>query len=600
MGETPEPGDHLGAPAPEPRLDSWKAIAAYLNRDVSTVRRWEKREKLPVHRHLHHKLGSVYAFPSEIDRWWRNRRGSLDRPGRVEETAGQNSGEGLLSPPVDASGDARGHAPAVWAKRGPVLTASLGILIVCAIATLQMGTSRAPSVPDGSASVAVLPFQHAAVNADADILVDGLTEGIINSLSATTDLKVISSASVFRYKGKNIPSRQAGRDLGVRAVLRGRVVQRNGRLTLAVELVDARDDRQLWGQTYERDATNLGPLHEEISRHVTRTLTGQESLGLVSRYHQNPVTYELYLRGRYHWKKRTPEDFSRAVKEFSQVIETDPTYAPAYAGLADSYTLMGYFYNLIPFDEARVKARAAATKALDLDESLAEAHMSMAGVLEFEQWDWTGAEREYLRAIQLSPNYASAYHWYANNLSIRGRHDEAIAQGIRAVELDPLSPIVHVALGHAYYLAERHDEAIGQLRKALEIEPAFPNAHQFLGQVYAKKGLPEEAVAEFRKADAAERWLWKSALVHHYTRMGRRDAADQIVQTFRTQRPEVSLVTTAALYAAVGERDQPLILLKRACDQRDPDISFIKSLPAFDPLRGDPTFQALLRRIGLG
>ena len=199
---------------------------------------------------------------------------------------------------------------------------------------------------------------------------------------------------------------------------------------------------------------------------MTRTLTSREPAGLTSRYSQNAGAYEVYLRGRYHWKKRTPEDFRRAVNEFSQVIEMDPTYAPAYAGLADSYTLMGYFYNLIPFDEARVRARAAATKALELDQSLAEAHMSMAGVLEFEQWDWAGAEQEYRRAIQLTPNYASAYHWYANNLSIRGRHDEAIEQGTRAVELDPLSPIVHVALGHAYYLAGRHDEAIEQLQKS--------------------------------------------------------------------------------------------------------------------------------------
>jgi TolB-like protein/Flp pilus assembly protein TadD len=595
MAQTPEPGDHVGAHAPEPRLDSWKAIAVYLNRDVSTVRRWERREGLPVHRHLHHKLGSVYAFPSEIDRWWGSRHVGLDRAGRGEELAAQRPSAGPLPPTSAEKRESERHPPAVWVKRG-LLAASLAVLVV----TIQIGAPRAPRIADAGASVAVLPFQHVAVNDDADILVDGLTEGIINSLSAASHLKVISSASVFRYKGKSIHSRQAGRDLGVRAVLLGRVTQLNGRLTLAVELVDARDDRQLWGQTYERGAANLGLLHEEIARHVTRTLTGREPAGFTSRYRQNAAAYELYLRGRYHWNKRTPEDFRRAVNEFSQIIEKDPAYAPAYAGLADSYTLMAYFYNLIPFDEARVKARAAAAKALELDESLAEAHMSMAGVLEFEQWDWAGAEREYRRAIELSPNYASAYHWYANNLSIRGRHDEAIAQGTRAAELDPLSPIVHVALGHAYYLADRHDEAIGQFQRALEIEPSFANAHQMLGQAYARKGLYEEAVAEFRKADTAGRWLWKSALAHVYTRMGRHDAAGQIVRTFKSRRPEVSLVTVAALFAAVGERDEPLALLTQAIDQGDPDISFIKSLLAFESLRGDRAFQALLRRIGLG
>ena len=274
-------------------------------------------------------------------------------------------------------------------------------------------------------------------------------------------------------------------------------------------------------------------LHGEIARQVGRTLTGRDHAALTNRYGQDPVVYELYLRGRYHWNKRTPEDFSRALTEFSQAIARDPTFAPAYAGLADTYTLMGYFYHLIPFDEARVKARAAAMKALELDDSLAEAHMSMAGVLEHAQWDWAGAEREYQRAIQLDPNYASAYHWYANNLSIRDRHDEAISQGKRAVELDPLSPIVHVALGHAYYLAERYDEAIGQMKRALEIEPSFANAHQFLGQVYARKGLDVEAVAEFRQADAVERWVWRSALAYLHTRMGRHEEASRIVTDFQ-------------------------------------------------------------------
>jgi len=601
MGQTLDPGDQLGAHGPEPRLDSWKAIAAHLNRDVSTVRRWEKREGLPVHRHLHHKLGSVYAFPSEIDRWWQGRRGGVELGERGEEPIDQRAGDGR-SPAVSIAAERRSERYAPEGRRTlrGLLAALLAVLILGAIAALLMGTPRPPTIPEGSASIAVLPFQHAAVNADADILVDGLTEAIINSLSASSKLKVISRASVFRYKGKNIDSRRVGRELGVRAVLLGRVVQRDDRLSLVVELVDARDDHQLWGMTYERRLTDLVGLHEEIARHVGRTLTGRDHAGLTNRYSQNAVVYELYLRGRYHWNKRTPEGFRSAVSEFSQAIEKDPAYAPAYAGLADSYILMGYFDNLISFDEARVKARAAATRALELDDSLAEAHMSMAGVLEYAQWDWAGAEREYRRAIQLAPNYASAYHWYANNLSIRDRHDEAISQGTRAVELDPLSPIVHVALGHAYYLAERYDEAIGQMQRALEIEPSFANAHQFLGQVYARKGLHEEAVAEYRQADAGERWVWKSALAYLYTRMGRHPEASRIVGDFRTRRPQVSLVTTAALYAAVGERDQPLALLERACDQRDPDISYIKSLPAFESLRGDPAFQALLRRIGLG
>jgi TolB-like protein/Flp pilus assembly protein TadD len=598
MGHTNEPGGHSAEHPLDLRLDSWKAIAAHLNRDVSTVRRWEKREGLPVHRHLHHKLGSVYAFPSEIDAWWRSRRGRLDPEERSEERVADLLG---TPPPVGPGPqDASLTLSARW-DRTRVLAVSVAVLFVGVIATVLVATSRARAVPANDASVAVLPFEHRSSASEADVLVDALTEGIINRLSAAPDLKVISRASAFRYKGKKtIDLRKAGRELGVRALLVGRVVQKNDRFSLSVELVDTRDDRQLWGTTFERSAATFGLLSEEVARHVSRTMTGRDHVGASRRYTKDPVTHELYLRGRYHWNKRTPEGFRRAVSEFARAIERDPAYAPAFAGLADSYTLMGYYYNLIPVEDARAKSRTAAMKALELDDSLAEAHMSMAGVLEFERWDWTGAEREYRRAIELAPNYASAYHWYANNLSIRGRHDEAISRGTRAVELDPLSPIVHVGLGHAYYLAGRHDEAIAQLEKALGIEPSFLNARQFLGQVYVEKGLYEEAVAEFRKVDAAERWIWRSALAHAYTRMGRMDAAAQIIRTFRTDRPTVSLVTIAALYAAVGERDQSLELLNLACNRRDPDVSFIKSLPAFESLRGDPAFQAILRRIGLG
>ncbi len=438
----------------ETRLDSWKEIAEYLRRDVSTVRRWEKREGLPVHRHVHHALGSVYAFPSEIDEWLRRRRGV-------------DGADNSPPQPIPAGSRDSRRSPVIWLS-AVALAALTSVLIIAGL--------RAPTATD-----------------------------------------------------------------------------------------DGGDDR------------------------LRNT-----------RYAQNGDVYELYLRGRYHWKKRTPEGLRRAVRAFSQAIDKDPAYAPAYAGLADSYTLMGYFAQVIPFDEARSKARAAAVTALALDESLAEAHTSMASVLEFERWDWSGAEREYKRAIQLAPNYASAYHWYANNLSLQGRHGEAIAAGRRAVALEPLSPILHVALAHAYLVASRDDEAIEQLQKALEIEPASANAHQFLGVAYQRKGMYEKALAEMREANALfDSWLWKANLAHLYMAMNRPGDAQQVLTEFSTFRPRVSRVTTAALYAALGERDRPLALLEQACDERDPDVGFMQSLTAFDPLRGDSAFQALLRRIGL-
>jgi tetratricopeptide (TPR) repeat protein len=428
----------------ETRLDSWKEIADYLRRDVSTVRRWEKREGLPVHRHVHDKLGSVYAFSSEIDEWLRQRRGP-------------NS-------PMESPRTRRSLVIGVAA----VALVGLSLLLI-------VGALRRP-----------------------------------------------------------------------------------------IATVESRED---------------------ALRHT--------------RYARDAEVYELYLRGRYHWKKRTREGYERAIDAFSRVIEKDPAFAPAYAGLADTYLLMGYYAQWMSFDESRVKAKTAAVTALALDDSIAETHTSMGAVLERE-WDWAGAERAYRRAIELAPNHAGAYHWYANSLTLQGRHDEAIAAARRAVAIEPLSPILHVALGHAYLLGGRYDEAVGQLQKALEIEPASPNAHQFLGLAFQRKGMYEQALAAMHRANALyDSWLWKAYLAHLYVTMNRRDEAMQLVNEFTTRRPRVSRVTSAALYAAVGERDRTLALLEQACNNREPDVAGIVEVPVFDSLRRDPVFQSLLRRIGL-
>lgn len=572
---------------PDSRLDSWKAIAEYLRRDVSTVRRWEKHEGLPVHRHLHHKLGSVYAFRGEIDDWQARRRSAPAPPNDHHQVAQAEE--------RPAAEDAR--QPTKWgyriARAATVVGAgALALLTGWHALPVQRGERLLAQPP----FIAVMPIVNESVTAADDELADRLTDGIITGLSEVPGVKVISRTSSFRYKGVRIVPRNVARELnGVEALLTGRLRVRDRDVELAVELIDTRDERRLWSRTYTRNAAGL---HAAVIEDVVRTLTGKE---IAARHARLGEVYEMYLRGRYHWYKRTPEGFERAIAAFTQAIERDPTFAPAYAGLADTYTVMGYFAYLIPFDEARAKARAAAATALALDGSLAEAHTSTASVMEFERWDWAGAERAYRRAIELQPNYATARHWYANNLSLRGRHEEAIAQGVRAVELDPLAPILRVALAHAYLLARREADAIRQLEVALEIEPASPNAHLFLGVAYERQGRFQEALGEMIRAnELLENWVWKAFLADLYVRMDRVAEARRIVEAFHARRPVVSRVTTAAIYAAVGERERALRLLERACDARDPDIGFMQSVSAFDGLRREPGFVALLRRAGLG
>ena len=586
MGQTPNSIRDSSHDSRQNRLDSWKAIAAYLERDVSTVRRWEKHEGLPVHRHLHRKLGSVYAFPSEIDEWWRNGH-------RGDAALALNEGAAGPSPLHEARTVRRFHAP---------LRLAVGALVFAAAWFDLSGPRSRPPSSAASTFVAVMPFAIVPGKSSDEELADNLTDGVIHGLSGLPGLKVISRHSAFRYKGREIVPRRVGRELGgVGTLLVGRVRQDSDRIVLTAELIDTRDESLLWSRTYDRRPSATGEsLYESIVSDVARALTGRDHTSVYGRRARSGEAYELYLRGRHHWYKRTPEGFERALAAFSRAIEKDPGFAPAYAGLADTYTVMGYFAYLIPFEEARSKARAAAQRALALDDSLAEAHTSMASVLEFEQWDWVAAEREYQRAIELAPSYATAHHWYANNLSYRGRHEEAIAQGRRAVELDPLSPILHVALAHAYLLAGRYDEASSQLATALDIEPSSANAHLFQGMAFMRQARYEEALDEMTTADGLfESWVWKAFLADLYMRMDRAEDAFGIVRSFERRRPVASRVTRAAIYAAVGERERPLALLRRACEERDPDIGFVQSMPAFDRLRSDPEFQALLRRTGL-
>jgi serine/threonine-protein kinase len=349
---------------------------------------------------------------------------------------------------------------AVARPRARVLLWAVGVVSLVALAAAVLWLRPRAGTID---SLAVLPFVNAGGDPNAEYLSDGITESLINTVSQIPGIRVVSRASAFHYKGKDVGAKTVGRELGVAAVLTGRIVQRGDALSIRAELVDARDDTHLWGEEYNRRLSDILAVQEEIARDISgklrQRLTGEEKKRLTKRYTENAEAYALYLKGRYHWNKRTGEDIQKGIGYFQQAIEKDPTYALAYAGLADSYAIL-FQYAGLPSSETFPKAKAAALKALEMDDTLAQAHATLAETHEFFDWDFSAAEKEYRRAIELDPKYPTAHHWYSACLSRLGRHEEAIAEVERAYELDPLSPIISTSRAVALVRARQSDRAI--------------------------------------------------------------------------------------------------------------------------------------------
>ena len=453
-------------------------------------------------------------------------------------------------------------------------------------------------------SLAVLPFVNDSQDQNMDYLSDGITESLINNLSQSPNLKVMSRNSVFRYKGRYADAREVGHDLNVQAVLSGRIVQRGDNLSISVELVDAGDNSQVWGKQYNLNMAELLSVQEEIARLVTEKLrlrmTGEQKKRLTKTHTDSTEAYQLYLRGRYHWNKRTEEGLKRGIEYFDQAIEKDPTFALAYAGLADCYALLTE-YSTIPPAESRQKAKAAAMRALEIDDTLAEAHTSLAAVHEYD-WNWAEAEREYRRAIEMNPNYATAHHWYAIFLGGRARFDEGLREIRRAQELDPLSLIINTGLGRLLYNARRNDEAIAQLKKTLEMDPAFPEAHFQLALAYEAKRMYGEALREFDLS----RELYKDPTMigwsgRVYALMGNRDQALKVAEELKQTSKEryVSPYMLAIIYTALGDKEQAYEWLDRVYAERSYYVTWLKVDPVFDSLRADPRFIDFLRKVGL-
>jgi serine/threonine-protein kinase len=453
-------------------------------------------------------------------------------------------------------------------------------------------------------SIAVLPFDNATRNADTEYLSDGISEALINSLSELPQLKIIARSTAFRYKGKQIDPQSVGRDLKVQTVLMGVVRQLGDRLNVQVDLVDAVTGSQLWGQEYERKLVDVLAVKQALVREVTEKLrlklTGEQQQRLTQRDTTDPEAYQFYLRGRYYWNKRTAENLTKAMEQFQQAADKDPNYALAYVGLSDSYVLLENYAGTSA-NETLPKAKAFAERALQLDNSLAEAHTSL-GYVYNGLWRWEEAEQEFKRAIELNPNYPNAHHWYSLCLLDLGRIAEAKAEIKRAHELDPLSLIIGTTVTYAYLAEGDAKFAIAQSKKVVDLDPSFSRGHEYLGLAYLKERRYPEAIAELEKAvelSGRERWPLRD-LGYGYAISGKRAEAGAVIKELvgKYEKGRALGQDLAAVYAGLGDKDQAFAWLEKDFQAHSGLLGWTRWSPAFESLRSDPRFTNLLRRMG--
>lgn len=456
-------------------------------------------------------------------------------------------------------------------------------------------------------SIAVLPFENKSGNADSEYLSDGLAESLIYRLSQLPNLKVSPTSSVMRYKGKETDATKIGNELGVIAVMSGRMVQRGDNLTVSVELVDVENNRLIWGEQYERKMSELLATQREIATEIANKLqlklSGADTKGLTKRYTDNDEAYQLYLKGRYHFSKRTKDDILKSVEYFQHAIRLDPNYAMAYAGLADSYNGMTAYPYLSP-KEAVPQAKAAAKRALEIDPTLAEAHTALANSLACFDWNWPEAEREFKRAIELNPNDSGARWRYGMFfLMLLGRSEEAIAEGKRAVELEPLNLNHGANLSGIYFHARQNDRAYDQAKQVFDLDPNFIVGRWALSQASIMKGMYSEAIAlneQSLQTDPTNQVFLRFAGLA-YAKAGRRKEAEEIINRYRViaRTRYVMSYHIALIYAALGEKDKAFAELEKALEERDYLLPRVKVEPFLDPLRDDPRFKDLTKRLNL-
>ena len=515
---------------------------------------------------------------------------------------------GGLVPPTDSNrvepADAgvlpkRPYLPRAWPGVG------LGLALVLAASLSWVLYSQSQSSPP-IRSLAVLPLESLSGDASQDYFTDGMTDALTADLGQISALRVISRTSAMAYKHVHKPLSEIARELNVEAVVEGTVLHSGGRVRITAQLIQVPNEKHLWAQSYEGDLQDALALQNSVARAIAEqirvTLNPQEEAALTRSKKVNPEAYEAYLKGRYFWNKRSGEGLKKAIDYFNQAITTDPEYAGAYSGLADSYALSGdWEYGILSPQDAFPRAKTAATRAVALDDSLSEAHTSLAFILDLYEWGWASAEKEYKRALALNPGYATAHHWYAWHLIVMGRNSEGIAELKKAQSLDPLSLIISADLADALCIAHRYDESVQQSQKTIEMDPHFAVAHYQLGQALEQKHRHDEAIAEFRRAIelSGGNTTFESNLANAYAVSGRKEEAMKIVKSLESRHSEGSSTdaSIALIYVGLGDNDRAMIWLNKAYQARfNPSILM---RPGFDPLRSDPQFQDLLRRIGL-
>ena len=591
----------LSEQLPEEPLDSWKEIASYVKRDVSTVQRWEKREGMPVHRHVHDKRGSVYALSSELDAWLQSRKLQLEE----EELRAETSLDGAGRHGPNESPQWHG-----WLVLGGVVM----FAFLAATYFMTWGRSAHATGPKITA-LAVLPLKNLSGDLEQQYFVDGLTEEISSHLARLGNLRVISRTSATLFADTHKPLPQIAKELNVDAVVMGTVERSGNRVRVRANLVRGGTDEVLWAESYDRDLNDVLGLEGEVSQAIAHEvgikLTPQAQRRLEHGSTRNPEAHDAYLRARYFLDKDDKEGAIKCVQYFEEAIAKDPSYAAAYAGLYRCYDLAFYF-DMLSLSEMESKEKAVTLKAVELDDGLAEAHSELGDYYFVRAWDFRGAERELRRALELDPSSAIAHEDYSFFLQRMGRADEAVREIKRARDLDPLSLHQADSVGWALLYTRRYDEAVDQFHKVLEMDPTYRRSMWGLARVYEVKGMYKEAIAECLKIPALPSIdpfakvlfqkrcsLYERAYSHSAKQRIRQkwfESAHQEIQDYvKASGGDLYFIT--ALYAESGEVEKALDSLEQLYAHRDSDLVQLKVDPRLDNLRSNPRFEALVRRM---